>query len=178
MGTPTKWLISYQSSPPAPHEETESSAAPSAVRQTWVLDLKRDGFYGRHLPSGSFPANAAWLTLAAISHNLLRAAGSLASLAYGKAALRRVRDGDRIRAGQAAAGGGPHAAAKRFIHSCSRCQSSGRCSLPMAIGRKPRSGISTNTGSGEYPLLILTWRTQADRSSADSTRNINPVQDM
>ncbi len=28
-----------------------------------------------HLPSGSFPANAAWLTLAAISCNLLRAAG-------------------------------------------------------------------------------------------------------
>jgi hypothetical protein len=38
-----------------------------------------------HLPSGSFPANAAWLALAAISHNLLRAAGSLASLAYAKA---------------------------------------------------------------------------------------------
>jgi hypothetical protein len=38
-----------------------------------------------HLPSGSFPANAAWLTLAAISHNLLRAAGSLAGLAYAKA---------------------------------------------------------------------------------------------
>jgi Transposase DDE domain group 1 len=38
-----------------------------------------------HLPSGSFPANAAWLVLAAISHNLLRAAGSLASLACAKA---------------------------------------------------------------------------------------------
>jgi Transposase DDE domain group 1 len=38
-----------------------------------------------HLPSGSFAANAAWLALAAISHNLLRAAGSLASLAYAKA---------------------------------------------------------------------------------------------
>jgi Transposase DDE domain group 1 len=38
-----------------------------------------------HLPSGSFPANAAWLALAAIAHNLLRAAGSLASLAYAKA---------------------------------------------------------------------------------------------
>jgi len=38
-----------------------------------------------HMPSGSFPANAAWLALAAISHNLLRAAGSLASLAYAKA---------------------------------------------------------------------------------------------
>jgi hypothetical protein len=38
-----------------------------------------------HLPSGSFPANAAWLTCAAIAHNLLRAAGSLASLAYARA---------------------------------------------------------------------------------------------
>ena len=34
---------------------------------------------------GSFPANAAWLTCAAIAHNLLRAAGSLASLAYARA---------------------------------------------------------------------------------------------
>ena len=38
-----------------------------------------------HLPPGSFPANAAWLACAAISCNLLRAAGSLASLAYAKA---------------------------------------------------------------------------------------------
>jgi DDE family transposase len=38
-----------------------------------------------HLPSGAFPANAAWLALAAISHNLLRAAGSLASRTYAKA---------------------------------------------------------------------------------------------
>ena len=45
-----------------------------------------------HLPSGSFPANAALLTCAAIAHNLLRAAGTLASLAYAKgraATLRR-----------------------------------------------------------------------------------------
>jgi hypothetical protein len=38
-----------------------------------------------HLPSGSFPANAAWLALAAMSCNLLRAAGCLASLACAKA---------------------------------------------------------------------------------------------
>jgi hypothetical protein len=44
-----------------------------------------------HLPSGSFPANAAWLVLAAISHNLLRAAGSLASLGYGKARGATIR---------------------------------------------------------------------------------------
>jgi hypothetical protein len=44
-----------------------------------------------HLPSGSFPANAAWLALAAISQNLLRAAGSLASQAYAKARGATIR---------------------------------------------------------------------------------------
>ena len=44
-----------------------------------------------HLPSGFFPANAAWLTCAAIAHNLLRAAGSLASLAYSKARGATIR---------------------------------------------------------------------------------------
>ncbi len=38
-----------------------------------------------HMPSGSFAANAAWTACAAIAHNVLRAAGSLASLAYAKA---------------------------------------------------------------------------------------------
>ena len=38
-----------------------------------------------HLPSGSFPANAAWLACAAISHNLLRAAGALAGPAAARA---------------------------------------------------------------------------------------------
>jgi hypothetical protein len=38
-----------------------------------------------HLPSGSFTANAAWLTLAAITHNLLRATGCLASAFHAKA---------------------------------------------------------------------------------------------
>jgi hypothetical protein len=44
-----------------------------------------------HLPSGIFPANAAWLACAAIAHNLLRAAGSLASLTYGKARGATIR---------------------------------------------------------------------------------------
>jgi hypothetical protein len=44
-----------------------------------------------HLPSGSFPASAAWLMLAAIAHNLLRAAGSLASPAYAKARGATIR---------------------------------------------------------------------------------------
>jgi Transposase DDE domain group 1 len=44
-----------------------------------------------HLPSGFFPANAAWVACAAIAHNLLRAAGSLASLAYSKARGATIR---------------------------------------------------------------------------------------
>src|SRR5215472_2890195 len=44
-----------------------------------------------HLPSGSFPANAAWLACAAITGNLLRAAGALASLAYAKARGATIR---------------------------------------------------------------------------------------
>jgi hypothetical protein len=46
-----------------------------------------------HLPSGSFPANAAWLALTAISCNLLRAAGALAGLTYAKARGATLRAG-------------------------------------------------------------------------------------
>jgi hypothetical protein len=44
-----------------------------------------------HLPSGHFAANAAWLTLAAMSGNLVRAAGCLASAAHAKARGATIR---------------------------------------------------------------------------------------
>jgi hypothetical protein len=44
-----------------------------------------------HLPSGVFAANAAWLSIAAMAHNLVRAAGSLASLPYAKARASTIR---------------------------------------------------------------------------------------
>ena len=44
-----------------------------------------------HMPSGSFPANAAWLTCAAMACNLLRAAGALASLSYARVRGATVR---------------------------------------------------------------------------------------
>jgi hypothetical protein len=44
-----------------------------------------------HLPSGRFAANAAWLTLAAMAHNLLRAAGCLISPRYGTARAATIR---------------------------------------------------------------------------------------
>jgi Transposase DDE domain group 1 len=44
-----------------------------------------------HLPSASFAANAAWLSIAAMAHNLLRAAGALASLPFAKARAATIR---------------------------------------------------------------------------------------
>ena len=44
-----------------------------------------------HLPSGSFAANAAWLTCAAISANLIRAAGCLASAFHARARGATIR---------------------------------------------------------------------------------------
>jgi hypothetical protein len=44
-----------------------------------------------HLPSGHFAANAAWLPIAAMACNLVRAAGSLASLHYAKARGATIR---------------------------------------------------------------------------------------
>jgi Transposase DDE domain group 1 len=44
-----------------------------------------------HMPSGVFAANAAWLSIAAMAHNLVRAAGALASLPYAKARAATIR---------------------------------------------------------------------------------------
>ena len=48
-----------------------------AVVEQLIADLKHGPL--AHLPSGRFPANAAWLTLAAVAHNLLRGLAVLAS---------------------------------------------------------------------------------------------------
>ena len=44
-----------------------------------------------HLPSGHFGANAAWLVIAAMAHNLLRAAGTLAGPLHAKARAATIR---------------------------------------------------------------------------------------
>jgi hypothetical protein len=44
-----------------------------------------------HMPSGVFAANAAWLSIAAMAHNLLRAAGALASLPFARARAATIR---------------------------------------------------------------------------------------
>lgn len=43
-------------------------------------------------PSGHFQVNAAWLALAALAHNLTRAAGALASAFHAKATTATIRD--------------------------------------------------------------------------------------
>lgn len=44
-----------------------------------------------HLPSGHFSANAAWLVIAAMAHNLVRAAGTLASPLHARARAASIR---------------------------------------------------------------------------------------
>jgi hypothetical protein len=44
-----------------------------------------------HLPSGRFAASAAWLTLAGIAHNLVRAAGCLAPTFHARARAATIR---------------------------------------------------------------------------------------
>jgi hypothetical protein len=44
-----------------------------------------------HLPSGHFTANGAWLVLAAMAHNLLRAAGTRAGTRYARARTATIR---------------------------------------------------------------------------------------
>jgi hypothetical protein len=60
-----------------------------AIIETVIADLKAGPL--AHLPSGRFNANAAWLVLATISYNLLRAAGALASTFHANATTATIR---------------------------------------------------------------------------------------
>jgi hypothetical protein len=77
------------SSSACPHSPTSFPTASRRIadRRTGQQDINASV----QRTSGSFPANAAWLALAAISCNLLRAAGALASLAYATARGATVR---------------------------------------------------------------------------------------
>ena len=75
----------------SPHTITEAEPAHRrhAVIEQVFSDLEA-GPLG-HLPSGKFQANAAWLTLAAISYNLTRAAATLADRFHAKATGATIR---------------------------------------------------------------------------------------
>ncbi|PZG72657.1 IS1380 family transposase, partial [Streptomyces sp. NTH33] len=60
-----------------------------AVVEQVIADVKNSAF--AHAPSGHFQANAAWLALAALAHNLIRAAGTLAGAFHAKAVTATIR---------------------------------------------------------------------------------------
>ncbi|MFF3878944.1 hypothetical protein [Streptomyces sp. NPDC001978] len=69
--------------------EAEKCHRAHAVVEQVFADLE-DSALG-HLPSGKFTANAAWLTLTALAHNLTRALGALASAFHTKARTGIIR---------------------------------------------------------------------------------------
>ncbi|MFE8957381.1 IS1380 family transposase [Streptomyces althioticus] len=69
--------------------EAEADHRRHAIVEQVFADLE-DSALG-HLPSGKFTANAAWLTLAALAHNLTRAAGTLASTFHARARTGTIR---------------------------------------------------------------------------------------
>lgn len=69
--------------------EAELHHRQHAIIEQAIADGKSSAL--AHLPSGDFQANAAWLTLWAMSHNLLRAAGALASVFHAKATTATLR---------------------------------------------------------------------------------------
>jgi hypothetical protein len=75
----------------SPYElvQAEEQHRGHAVIEQLLADLN-DGPLA-HLPSGKFNANAAWLAIAAIAHNLLRAAGALAGRRHALARAATVR---------------------------------------------------------------------------------------
>jgi hypothetical protein len=75
----------------SPYElvQAEEQHRGHAIIEQLLADLN-DGPLA-HLPSGKFTANAAWLAIAAIAHNLLRAAGTLAGRRHARARAATVR---------------------------------------------------------------------------------------
>jgi hypothetical protein len=74
---------------PEPMLLAEATHRDHAIVEQVIADLKSSAL--AHLPSGVFTANAAWLVCAAISHNLTRAAGALASTFHARARTGTIR---------------------------------------------------------------------------------------
>jgi hypothetical protein len=75
---------------PLPLVDAEADHRRHAIVEQVISQLKQGPL--AHLPSGSFQANNAWLTLAVITHNLLRALGCLASAFHARATTATLRD--------------------------------------------------------------------------------------
>jgi hypothetical protein len=70
--------------------EAEKAHRAHAIVEQVIADLKNSAL--AHLPSGQFNANAAWLVLACLAHNLTRASGALASAFHARATTSTIRD--------------------------------------------------------------------------------------
>jgi hypothetical protein len=75
---------------PLPLKDAEADHRRHAVVEQVIADVKNSAL--AHAPSGHFQANAAWLALAALAHNLTRAAGALASAFHARATTATIRD--------------------------------------------------------------------------------------
>jgi hypothetical protein len=75
---------------PLPLVDAEKDHRRHAIVEQVIADVKSGPL--AHLPSGDFQANAAWLALAAITHNLMRALGTLASAFHARATTSTLRD--------------------------------------------------------------------------------------
>jgi hypothetical protein len=69
--------------------QSEAQHRDHAIVEQVIADLGAGPL--AHLPSGVFTANAAWLVLAAMAHNLLRAAGTRVGGRYAKARTATIR---------------------------------------------------------------------------------------
>jgi hypothetical protein len=74
---------------PLPMLTAEADHRRHAIIEQVIADLKNGPL--THLPSGSFTANSAWLVLATIAFNLLRATGALASTFHARATTATIR---------------------------------------------------------------------------------------
>jgi Transposase DDE domain group 1 len=68
---------------------SEAQHRDHAIIEQVLADLNDSAL--AHFPSGRLAANAAWLALAALTHNLLRAAGTLASVFHARARTSTIR---------------------------------------------------------------------------------------
>ena len=74
---------------PLPMIEAEKAHRGHAIIEQVIADLKNGPL--AHLPSGDFAANSAWLVCAAMTFNLTRASGALASAFHAKASTATIR---------------------------------------------------------------------------------------
>jgi hypothetical protein len=102
-------------------------------RAATVVANRADGPLA-HVPSGVFAANAAWLAIAAMAPNLLRAAGALASLPYAKARAATIRRDLIAVAARTARHGSGHLTLHLLHRGKLLVQESGR-KRPTGIGR-------------------------------------------